>query len=951
MYHSIITPVWASLANAGFHCWIVVAIWISNAAWVSAAEVMVEISLPGGQVASYPVVVPDDFTPQQRQSIIDLTLHYAATSTRILLPDDDVPWIKSLSELGAGLEEKGYQLGLVSDRVQRITNSTALGSVVLSHDQRGLCSVQVGSQRSSVGPLGTISMNNVSSPDEYGVSGPGSSPDFLSDDFLRTIVHCSDGDAVSYAFSEFFQARQGQTYYITNLTFTDTPPRQADRLTITALNSSLQAGGAAHPLQVTATYADGTTADVTLRTAWTSYRVSNPNLAMLSPDGLLTPKAPGTVFVTAMNEAATAVRAITIVDSSDPLMGIVGRVVDASGSVLAGARIVVEPTGALESVSGHDGRFALERVPTKDGPLTLQLSAGEGTNLFVGRLVVRATPGLIADVGSVELRRVPTPPLDGLLSWWSVDLGYRDAVGTNDLSVRGVVSLGDGRVGKGFALGTGGAHLEGPSVGGYAISNLFSVAAWARTSVAGEQTVAGQYDAIGSRVSWWFGFEQGRLALYLHETGVWGNNWRSVRTPGTVQKLGQWQLLSGSVNLSTWELKLFVDGVQVEAPESAATSRRWSTFNGVTSPVRLGAWLNTLGQPAGPWLGDLDEVMIWKRELSATEMEDLYRRSGLEPTILSVQGRVVSASGEPVSGARISASAGRSIAVSDGTGRFLLSQVPFGVGPIHVSATRRSSGVDACATVTVDPAAPGQVAIGDIILALTEIPPMEGLIGWWPANEDLGDRIETNSLNIVGAQRIGSGRIGTGLELDGATGFFSAPWSQSGTLSNQLSFATWVRFQTTSVAQALASQYASAVTTNVGWYLGTAGRKLQLWLYETGWNGPGHLIETRDEVLVDGEWTWLGFSVDTEANRVILMVNGQVVAQAPNTGPLPWNRFNATVTPLFLGGYLGRSNNMLGMLRGNMDEVMLWRRALSVEELAAVAQRGCGTVGVNLGSE
>ena len=126
---------------------------------------------------------------------------------------------------------------------------------------------------------------------------------------------------------------------------------------------------------------------------------------------------------------------------------------------------------------------------------------------------------------------------------------------------------------------------------------------------------------------------------------------------------------------------------------------------------------------------------------------------------------------------------------------------------------------------------------------------------------------------------------------------------------------------------------------------------MSLSLYETGWGGRGHTITTRDDVLVAGEWAWVGFSVDLSVGRVVLMVNGRPVALNEGASLVPWTKFNATTTPLLLGALLGRNGAMGAPFRGDLDEVMLWRRALTDEELAAVASRGCGLVVGGVGSE
>ncbi|HMO64978.1 MAG TPA: hypothetical protein PKE47_07110, partial [Verrucomicrobiota bacterium] len=122
------------------------------------------------------------------------------------------------------------------------------------------------------------------------------------------------------------------------MTFTDMPPRQAERLEVLAPARTLRVG-ATNQLRVIATYADGTTNDVTRKADWTTYRLSNPALASLTPDGVLIPRAPGLIFVTALNESATAVLGLNLATADDRFVTLQGRVLDPEGRPAAGVEV------------------------------------------------------------------------------------------------------------------------------------------------------------------------------------------------------------------------------------------------------------------------------------------------------------------------------------------------------------------------------------------------------------------------------------------------------------------------------------------------------------------------------------------------------------------------------------------------------------------------------------
>src|ERR1035441_7370009 len=67
-------------------------------------------------------------------------------------------------------------------------------------------------------------------------------------------------------------------------------------LAITSTITNLGTNGATAQLTVTATYPDNSTRNVTAATNGTSYTISNPNIATISPDGLITAQKNGVVI-------------------------------------------------------------------------------------------------------------------------------------------------------------------------------------------------------------------------------------------------------------------------------------------------------------------------------------------------------------------------------------------------------------------------------------------------------------------------------------------------------------------------------------------------------------------------------------------------------------------------------------------------------------------------------
>lgn len=261
--------------------------------------------------------------------------------------------------------------------------------------------VTVNGQTVQVNPDGSFTIPNISAADQFGTGGPGTSPDFLSDDFLRAVAVSTAGGVTRWAFSEPFQIRSGETFIIGDLTFTDIPPPFPDSLKMSVDDPTLTAIGQTTQLHVTGVLADGSEIDVTPRTAWTIYRTSNPNVATVSENGLVTAVDAGIAFLTAVNEGATAVKRITVVPG-DPLTTLEGFVQFEDGSPVNGAEVTVQPVGVTD-ITDTEGFFQISGVPTQLGnALHVRASIFINSESFRGTKEITTTvPGKITDVGII----------------------------------------------------------------------------------------------------------------------------------------------------------------------------------------------------------------------------------------------------------------------------------------------------------------------------------------------------------------------------------------------------------------------------------------------------------------------------------------------------------------------------------------------------------------------
>ncbi len=297
--------------------------------------------------------------------------------------------------------------------------------------------VAVNGQSARPGPIGTFLLSNVAAPDLFGPDGPGTRPDFLSDEFVRVLGTKTVGGQTYYAFSEPFQILQGETYVVPELTITPIPPPLPRSLRIESERSVIQVGEAVQ-LAVKGTLGDGSDADLTQRIAWTTYRTSNPKVASVGRDGMVTALGRGTVFITAVNEGTTAVKRIDAANDTVRIR-ISGVALLPDGSLAAGARI--RTTFGGETVADADGTFTLEVEVPVGAVFSVIVTYESGGTRFSKTVKLEAREDVEAlDLGAIRFVEAPSDLFPGRVFETgnlpsSVAFGDLDGDGDSDLTV------------------------------------------------------------------------------------------------------------------------------------------------------------------------------------------------------------------------------------------------------------------------------------------------------------------------------------------------------------------------------------------------------------------------------------------------------------------------------------------------------------------------------------
>jgi hypothetical protein len=249
----------------------------------------------------------------------------------------------------------------------------------------------------------------------------------------------------------------------------------------------------------------------------------------------------------------------------------------------------------------------------------LSFSAGHlytQTGDFEIHLTLTAADGT-ADAILLAATAVAALPPPGLVGWWTGDGNNpstaADIAGTNSGTLNGGVTYAAGRVGNAFSFNGSGTRTNFVNIPDAASlrSTTGTWAFWVKTTQSGSFVgFVGKADATSSLNG---------IVMQMDQTT--GNARIEVKSGSQTLLLngtsrlndGQFHFLALSFQ-SGGQVVLYVDGQQ-QASGTAPTF----TFN--PNPLRFGTMLDTFW---APYNGLLDEVQIWNRVLSATDVQAIF---------------------------------------------------------------------------------------------------------------------------------------------------------------------------------------------------------------------------------------------------------------------------------------------------------------------------------------
>ena len=219
-------------------------------------------------------------------------------------------------------------------------------------------------------------------------------------------------------------------------------------------------------------------------------------------------------------------------------------------------------------------------------------------------------------------------------------------------------------------------------------------------------------------------------------------------------------------------------------------------------------------------------------------------------------------------------------------------------------------------------------------------PAPSGLVSWWRGENDASDAIATNDGALAGEIGFGPGEVGNSFVFNGTNASVRVPASSSLNVGQDQGFSLecWINPAQIADAQPL-----------VEWFTGIGPPwGVHFWISEAGsGTGPGclyvnipdtfggeHKFSSAAGIVGTNFWQHVAVTYDQATGNTKLFYNGAVVAEQTLGSYTPQTSY-----PLYLGRRPPGSNKEV-LFSGGMDEVSLYSRALSINEIQGIYNAG-----------
>ncbi len=230
--------------------------------------------------------------------------------------------------------------------------------------------------------------------------------------------------------------------------------------------------------------------------------------------------------------------------------------------------------------------------------------------------------------------------------------------------------------------------------------------------------------------------------------------------------------------------------------------------------------------------------------------------------------------------------------------------------------------------------------VAGVVQPLTSVPdcvtPPAGLVGWWPGNGNADDVAGGNAGALVAGATFANGKVSQGFRFDGTNSYVQIPDSAALKPAN-ITVEAWVWLDPNLTNHNGGEQIVFKKNTWSAWFEGYSLLKYSVDngdgtytdRFQFCVSRSGNQVPINSQTIVQ-RGVWYHVAATYDGNQSILYVNG--VAEASAT---PGFALDYDSTPVYLGTS-GTWAPYLSMFGGVIDEVSIYSRALSANEIAAI---------------
>jgi hypothetical protein len=529
---------------------------------------------------------------------------------------------------------------------------------------------------------------------------------------------------------------------------------------------------------------------------------------------------------------------------------------------------------------------------------------------------------------------VCTTPPSGLVSWWRGEWDANDSVGTNNGVMIGGIGYTNGKVGVGLNLDHATSYVSVPASPSLNIGtgSGITIECWTKP----DSYAATVY---GGPIIEWDSANTDGLQLWSGDT-LFANIKDSTGVSHTLQaKTGfgtnQFYHVAVTYDKVSGAAVLYINGTNV------ASANFGNITPQTTYPLNIG---RRTGQPVGlnnTYGGIIDELSIYNRALSSNEIAAIYGARGvgkcpLPPNITGQPTNQTVIAGDPVT----------FDVTAVGFGPFTY-QWYFGGNPLANETNRTLKIPEA----QLSQAGNYSVVVGNSVgltpsqgaqlnvIAPVCIAPPAGLVAWWAAEGSTIDSAGTNN-GILGAGiGYGGGKVGAGWVFQTNSTGIRVPWSPGLDLGtgNGITIECWVK-----PVDLLGSpfvEWKSDTSSDLGVHFWVGGFSGPGTLYANfaDVNGVNHYLMSAGNAIRSNVWQHVAATYDRNTGLARLYCNGTKISEQVLGTFTPRTTYDL---------YFGKRPSPgfdTNSLAGGLDEISLYNRALSSNEIAAIyGARGAG---------